>query len=76
MLPPNSTHVCQPLDVGVFKGLKVKWRQILLNFRKTHPTAERTDAGTEQWHIGKFFRQHRHISCRSRKSVHHDRERV
>jgi len=48
MLPPNSTHVCQPLDVGVFKGLKVKWRQILLNFRKTHPTAERTDAGTEQ----------------------------
>ena len=28
-LPPNSTHLCQPLDVAFFRPLKMKWRQIL-----------------------------------------------
>ena len=28
-LPPNCSHALQPLDVGVFKGLKVQWKNIL-----------------------------------------------
>ncbi|KAF2891146.1 hypothetical protein ILUMI_15027 [Ignelater luminosus] len=28
-LPPHTTHVLQPLDVAVFKGLKTKWDQEL-----------------------------------------------
>ena len=28
-LPPNCSHVLQPLDVGVFKNLKVDWKKIL-----------------------------------------------
>lgn len=28
-LPPNTSHALQPLDVGVFRGLKVTWREIL-----------------------------------------------
>ena len=28
-LPPNSTHLCQPLDVAIFKALKVEWKDIL-----------------------------------------------
>ena len=28
-LPPNSTHLCQPLDVAVFRALKVEWKDIL-----------------------------------------------
>jgi len=31
-LPPNTTHVLQPLDVGVFEPVKQCWRSIL----KTH----------------------------------------
>ena len=29
MLPPNSTHILQPLDVAVFSSLKQSWRVIL-----------------------------------------------
>lgn len=32
-LPPNSTHLCQPLDVGVFRPVKNAWRQLLLNWK-------------------------------------------
>jgi len=28
-LPPNSTHLCQPLDVSFFRPLKIQWRNIL-----------------------------------------------
>ena len=28
-LPPNTSHALQPLDVGVFKALKVQWKGIL-----------------------------------------------
>lgn len=28
-LPPNSTHLCQPLDVAVFRALKQAWRSVL-----------------------------------------------
>lgn len=27
LLPPNSTHLCQPLDVSFFHPLKVSWRK-------------------------------------------------
>lgn len=33
-LPPNSTHITQPLDVAVFRGFKIKWRSVLLNHKK------------------------------------------
>lgn len=35
-LPPNSTHICQPLDVAYFRPLKIKWRQILLEYKAKH----------------------------------------
>ena len=28
-LPPNSTNLCQPLDVAVFRAVKVEWKDIL-----------------------------------------------
>lgn len=28
-LPPNTSHALQPLDVGVFRAVKVEWRKIL-----------------------------------------------
>ena len=33
-LIPNTTHLCQPLDVAVFRPLKKVWRTILVNWRK------------------------------------------
>lgn len=34
-LPPNSTHVMQPLDVAIFAPMKKKWRAILDDWRRT-----------------------------------------
>ena len=33
-MPPMSTHLCQPLDVAVFRTLKLHWRRILDHWRK------------------------------------------
>lgn len=33
LLPPNSTHICQPLDVAFFKPLKVAWRKTLMDWK-------------------------------------------
>lgn len=35
LLPPNSTHLTQPLDVAVFRPIKVHWRKVLENFKKS-----------------------------------------
>ncbi|KAJ3661650.1 hypothetical protein Zmor_006038 [Zophobas morio] len=35
-LPPNSTHVCQPLDVAVFRPVKVAWRIVLTEWKKKY----------------------------------------
>jgi hypothetical protein len=32
-LLPNSTHILQPLDVGLFKSLKSKWKHEVKNFK-------------------------------------------
>ena len=32
-LPPNSTHLCQPLDVAVFRPAKTEWKDILDTWR-------------------------------------------
>lgn len=33
LLPPNSTHLCQPLDVAFFKPLKTRWYSVLLAWK-------------------------------------------
>ena len=34
LLPPNSTHLLQPLDVSFFKPLKNAWRTVLSDWKK------------------------------------------
>ncbi|XP_063239266.1 uncharacterized protein LOC134540445 isoform X1 [Bacillus rossius redtenbacheri] len=36
LLPPNSTHLCQPLDVAFFRPLKCHWRQVLMDWKMKH----------------------------------------
>ncbi|KAJ4446187.1 hypothetical protein ANN_12880 [Periplaneta americana] len=36
LMPPNSTHLCQPLDVAFFRPLKVKWAEVLHKWKTTH----------------------------------------
>ena len=38
-LVPNTTHLCQPLDLAVFRPLKTSWRELLNEWwRETHLT--------------------------------------
>lgn len=34
-LPPNSTHLTQPLDVAFFRPLKVEWRKVLSQYKES-----------------------------------------
>lgn len=36
LLPPNSTHLCQPLDVAFFRPLKITWRNVLNTWKINH----------------------------------------
>ena len=36
-LPPNATHLMQPLDVAVFKPVKAAWSSVLSDYKKKHP---------------------------------------
>lgn len=36
-LPPNTTHLSQPLDKGVFGPLKVAWRRVCHKYLSDHP---------------------------------------
>ena len=33
-LPPNITHLCQPLNVVVFRSAKIEWKDILDTWRR------------------------------------------
>lgn len=35
-LPPNATHLCQPLDVAFFRPMKIEWRKILTKFKESN----------------------------------------
>lgn len=35
-LVPNSTHICQPLDVGFFRPMKTAWRRTLEEWKKSN----------------------------------------
>lgn len=41
-LPPNSTHICQPLDVAFYGPLKKYWRQTLDSWKMTLKRKGRT----------------------------------
>lgn len=36
LLPPNATHLCQPLDVAYFRPLKIQWRKTLDEWKMTN----------------------------------------
>lgn len=52
-LPPNSTHLSQPLDVAVFRPMKSVWRRILDNWRKE----SRRKGSIPKEHIPPLFKQ-------------------
>lgn len=43
LLPPNSTHLTQPLDVSVFRPIKTAWRKTLQEWKKHNKGTVRKD---------------------------------
>ena len=43
LLPPNSTHLCQPLDVSFFGPMKRHWRRILEAYKMKNPKTSSFD---------------------------------
>ncbi|KAG5862159.1 hypothetical protein JTB14_000644 [Gonioctena quinquepunctata] len=43
LLPPNSTHLTQPLDVSVFRPTKTEWRQVLKDWKAKNRGVIRKD---------------------------------
>lgn len=43
LLPPNSTHLCQPLDLAFFSPLKTVWRRQLTEWKLKYKGAIRKD---------------------------------
>lgn len=41
-LPPHSTHIVQPLDVGVYGPVKQEWKRILKEYKTTNMAANVT----------------------------------
>ena len=37
LLPPNTTHILQPADVGVFRPFKAMWKKAVHEFQRTDP---------------------------------------
>lgn len=41
-IPARTSHILQPLDVGVFQPLKVEWRAELQKYKTDHPSSNPT----------------------------------
>lgn len=44
LLPPNTTHLSQPLDVAFFRAIKEHWRDVLDHWKQTNRGALQKDA--------------------------------
>ena len=42
LLPPNTTHILQPADVGAFRPLKHYWKEVVANFKREDVNAPTT----------------------------------
>ncbi|CAH1984517.1 unnamed protein product [Acanthoscelides obtectus] len=49
-LPANATHILQPLDVAYFRPLKIKWRQVLLDWKNTPEGRRLPTVPKDQFH--------------------------
>lgn len=54
-LPPNATHLCQPLDVSFFAPLKKCWREILTEWKKANPNSSAVEKGLFPRMLKKLF---------------------
>ena len=56
-LPPNSTHLTQPLEVALFGPLKNHWKQILLDYQYKNPDASAVNKPKFPYMLSKLLHQ-------------------
>ncbi|XP_045762976.1 uncharacterized protein LOC123865787 [Maniola jurtina] len=65
LLPTNSTHITQPLDVCVYAPLKKLWRNILLKYKMQYPS----DNGLNKCHFPLLLKQLREELLQRKENV-------
>lgn len=54
-LPPNATHLCQPLDVSFFGPMKNHWKQLLIDWKKSNPNSSSVEKSVFPRLLKKLF---------------------
>lgn len=66
LLPPNTTHLTQPLDVSFFRPLKAAWRTILNDIKMKQPKLNCVDKCIFPQLLSKLMER---IECNSKKNI-------
>lgn len=67
-LPPNATHLCQPLDVSFFGPMKNYWKNILHEWKKSNPTTSSVEKSVFPRLLKKLFDELAPVASKNARS--------
>lgn len=67
-LPPNATHLCQPLDVSFFGPMKGYWKNILHDWKKSNPTTSSVEKSVFPRLLKKLFDELAPVASKNARS--------
>lgn len=67
-LPPNATHLCQPLDVSFFGPMKNYWKKILHDWKKCNPTTSSVEKSVFPRLLKRLFDEMANVASKNARS--------